>query len=273
MKLKTSKYYLTYENGAIRWIKNGRTEIVRMIYSAVRDNNWETIEPVVIDEKIEETESGFQIKFIAKYKKGNIDFEADFCISGVENQLIFTMEGEAKSTFMTNRVGFCVLHPIHECQGKMCSVFHPDGTMETTDFPVFISPVQPMMNISGLAWEPANGIKAQLHFSGDIFEMEDQRNWTDASYKTYCRPLALPFPFEIKKGEKITQKIVLEIQGEPQNEKSGDNFLFSFDTNKTCKIPEIGISTTTRSEPIENTEADLLKKITVQTFTFRSKTI
>ena len=28
-----------------------------------------------------------------------------------------------------------------------------------------------------------------------IFEMEDQRNWTDASYKTCVRPLALPWPY------------------------------------------------------------------------------
>ena len=28
--------------------------------------------------------------------------------------------------------------------------------------------------------------------SGDSFEMEDHRNWTDASFKTYVRPLALP---------------------------------------------------------------------------------
>ncbi len=29
---------------------------------------------------------------------------------------------------------------------------------------------------------------------GDTYEMEDQRNWTDASYKTYVRPLAYPGP-------------------------------------------------------------------------------
>ena len=30
--------------------------------------------------------------------------------------------------------------------------------------------------------------------TGDVFEMEDQRNWTDASFKTYCTPLRQPFP-------------------------------------------------------------------------------
>ncbi len=33
-----------------------------------------------------------------------------------------------------------------------------------------------------MAWEPAAGIEATLQFTGEIFETEDQRNWTDASY-------------------------------------------------------------------------------------------
>ena len=36
---------------------------------------------------------------------------------------------------------------------------------------------------------------------GDTFEMEDQRNWSDASYKTYVRPLALPWPYVLPAGK------------------------------------------------------------------------
>ena len=36
-------------------------------------------------------------------------------------------------------------------------------------------------------------------FNGETFEMEDQRNWTDASFKTYCTPLSLPYPIKIIK--------------------------------------------------------------------------
>lgn len=255
---------MSYENGSVRWIKTGSVEIVRMIYSAVRDHNWETIKPEIIDEKIQQTEAGFQVDFRVKYKKGNINFEAEYIISGTENQLIFEMKGKAKSTFMTNRVGFCALHPIKECSGKTCTVFHPVGATEKTVFPELISPVQPMMNISALEWEPASGISTKLSFSGDVFEMEDQRNWTDASYKTYCRPLGLPFPFEIKKGERVLQKIVLEIQGELRNEISHKNISFSINKNKTFKMPEIGISATSRNESLENTEAELLRKLPIK---------
>ena len=259
--LKIGQLRLIYENGSIRWIKAGGIEIVRMIYSAVRDHNWGTIEPEIVDEKILQTEAGFQIEVRAKYQKDDIEFYADYWITGTENRLVFEMKGEAKSTFMTNRVGFCVLHPIKECAGKICTVTHSNKTSENAVFPKLISPFQPMIDISAMEWEPASGISVNLSFSGDIFEMEDQRNWTDASYKTYCRSLDLPFPFEIKEGEKIQQKIILEIQGEHQNEISTDNFSFSFDKTKTYNIPEIGIGATSRNEPLEHIEAELLRNL------------
>ena len=43
--------------------------------------------------------------------------------------------------------------------------------------------------------------------------MEDHRNWMDASYKTYVRPLALPWPYTLKKGEKISQSVTLKLEG------------------------------------------------------------
>ena len=43
----------------------------------------------------------------------------------------------------------------------------------------------------------APGAAVECRMEGDTFEMEDQRNWTDASYKTYVRPLALPWPYTL----------------------------------------------------------------------------
>ena len=38
-----------------------------------------------------------------------------------------------------------------------------------------------------------------IDMQGEVFEMEDQRNWTDASFKTYCRPLVPPPPFPARR--------------------------------------------------------------------------
>ena len=114
------------------------------------------------------------------------------------------MDGVARSTFLRNRIGFCVLHPIHECAGAACRIEHVDGTVETTRFPQYIAPqalvdgiihpVYPFADLRAMAHEVQPGVWADLRFEGETFEMEDQRNWTDASYKTYGTPLRLPFP-------------------------------------------------------------------------------
>ena len=41
----------------------------------------------------------------------------------------------------------------------------------------------------------ADGLRAE---AGDVFEIEDQRNWTDGSFKTYSTPLSLPFPVPVE---------------------------------------------------------------------------
>ena len=48
---------------------------------------------------------------------------------------------------------------------------------------------------------------------GDVFEMEDQRNWTDGSFKTYVRPLALPWPYRLADGEVLRQSVTVSWTG------------------------------------------------------------
>jgi hypothetical protein len=70
-----------------------------------------------------------------------------------------------------------------------------------------------MSDLRAVAHEFLPGLKVTCRMEGDTFEMEDQRNWTDASYKTYVRPLALPWPYVITKGETIDQKVTLKVSG------------------------------------------------------------
>ena len=103
----------------------------------------------------------------------------------------------AKKSFLRNRIGICVLHPIIECAGKPCRVRHSDGAWKEQSFPRFISPHQPFKDIRALSWSPSDRIQANIELEGEVFEMEDQRNWTDASFKTYSTPLELPFPVSL----------------------------------------------------------------------------
>ena len=69
------------------------------------------------------------------------------------------------------------------------------------------------MDLRALTHEPLPGLRVACRMEGDTFEMEDQRNWMDASYKTYVRPLALPWPYTLAKGEKLSQRVSLPVTG------------------------------------------------------------
>jgi hypothetical protein len=115
----------------------------------------------------------------------------------------------ATTAYRGNRVGLVVLHPPSSA-GAGLVVRHPDGATTSTVFPDDVAPHQPARDIRALAWA-VDALDVDLTVDGDVFEMEDQRNWTDASFKTYSRPLSLPFPFEIPEGGAVRQTLTLRV--------------------------------------------------------------
>ena len=82
---------------------------------------------------------------------------------------------------------------MHECAGSQCRVQRADGAAATLRFPQRVAseqPVQGFTDLVALAHEDVPGRWIELKFSGDVFEMEDQRNWIDASFKTLCDVIA-----------------------------------------------------------------------------------
>jgi hypothetical protein len=56
----------------------------------------------------------------------------------------------------------------------------------------------------------ADGSVASLSFNGELFEIEDQRNWGDASFKIYCTPLRLGFPRHVARGTEIEHGVSID---------------------------------------------------------------
>lgn len=262
INLKAGNLVMVYEKGAIRTISVGGQEVIRMIYSAVRDKAWLTIIPEISDEEFDIGRDSFRIRYQCRYFSGEINFSAKYVIEGsTDNSLTFRFEGEALNTFEKNRIGFCVLHPIEKYVGKPCKITHSDDSEEIKRFPSNISPHQPFKDISKMNWM-IYGCNCRLEFHGDIFETEDQRNWTDSSYKTYCTPLEKPFPGTMEKGEKINQKIVLKVNNESyQHLTVTEEIIINIDTEPKAEIPSIGIGRSTRQVPMTDSEIQILNKI------------
>jgi hypothetical protein len=216
--LRAGPLTLFFEDGDLRCIRQGSQMLLLRLYAAVRDQHWGTVPGV--RQMIEQTirPDSFYLLYQSEHRQGDIHFVWRGEITGSPQGVItFTMDGEARTGFARNRIGFCILHPA-SCAGIPCQVEHVDGTRSAAPLPEFIvpdQPVEPFCEMRALTMEMENGLRARLEMEGDIFEMEDQRNWTDASFKTFCTPLRLPYPVTIPAGTRIQQKITLNLENLP----------------------------------------------------------
>lgn len=261
---------MVYENGNLRRVSNGKTEILRMIYSAVRDKDWLTLKPRITEEIIDIRKDSFTIRYKCHYLSEEIDFSAEYFIEGrSDNSISFRFTGKALDTFIKNRIGFCVLHPIRKLAGTECTIVHSNMESENLNFPLKISPHQPFTDIISMRWV-SEGNALKLDFYGDIFETEDQRNWTDASYKTYSTPLSLRFPVEVEKGSAISQRIEFKAEADVEDQakaklkaekKSNSPILITVYADKRTRFPAIGVGRSTRPDPMTNPEINIFREL------------
>ncbi len=199
--------------GNLRYIRHHGREAIRAISYVVRDPFWGTFNPDLRDLEVEEAEGCFTVTYTASCSGDGQRFDYRTRITGsADGTLRFEGVGTPATDFRTNRTGFVVLHGVEGISGRPVVVTEVDGKVVETRFPEVIDPMQPIMNIRALAHEVAPGLKVTCTMLGDTFEMEDQRNWTDASYKTYVRPLGLPHPYTLKAGETIEQAVELRFE-------------------------------------------------------------
>lgn len=230
-----------------------RLEILRGVYAAVRDQNWGTLAPQVSNLQVRTSAQGFSLQFQVDCSSSVGSFRWQGRLTGeASGKVCFDMAGKALSTFLRNRIGFCVLHP-PELAGKACSVEHadvgPDSNFSLKNtFPQFISADQPMKNLRSITHQILPGLDAKVLMEGDSFEMEDQRNWTDASFKTYCTPLELPYPVEIVEGSEVCQSVTLTLQGLDNLTTSVPHGLtespirrLTLNPSQKTRIPKIGL--------------------------------
>ncbi len=210
-----------FDNGALRYIRYRGTEVLRGIAYLLRDKNWGTYGPAIENLKIAQRKDGFAVSYTAtaKDKTQGLRYEARI-EANASGTLVFSATGTPLTDFLTNRTGFVVLHPLIGVVGEPVEIVHTDGKKRKAKFPKFISPGQPVFEIRSLKHTVMPGVTATVLMEGNKFEMEDHRNWMDASYKTYVCSLLDPWPYTLKKGEAFTQSITLSIEGKPAVRKA-----------------------------------------------------
>ncbi len=145
--------------------------------------------------------------------------------------------------------------------GHRVVVDHASGGREDTAFPSDISPNQPFVDVRALSHEVCPGLVARVDFAGDVFESEDHRNWSDASFKTYCTPISLPFPVEVTPDAPIEQSIRISLEGtvpSPVPEEPDEPVTIHVGDGAS-PLPRIGLQA--RPAPLSESEAACLVRL------------
>lgn len=202
----------TFDSGALRWIRWNGVEILRAILFLVRTPGWGTPAPAISNLRVSEEADGFHISYNAYYGSPSNGITAEIRLDGrADGHVTASAQIRADVPFLTNRTGFVILHPLDGFAGTEVEVEHASAEPRRLTIPAQISPGQPLMDIRAITHTPRNGLRITTRFDGDIFEMEDHRNWSDASFKTYSRPIGLPYPYLLQPDAPVSQSVTVTI--------------------------------------------------------------
>ena len=217
--LRHGRWTLELRGDEVAAISYDGVPLLRAIRPVVRDQDWNTV-PVRAALPVTTTgtdgSSGVTVELL--FEAGEISYAVTLTLRLSADELVVDLDGRARTAFTRNRIGLVVLHPATEA-GLPVTVRHPDGQLTDGRWPAGISPHQPFVDVAGLTWT-RDQVTAELDLTGDVFEVEDQRNWTDASFKTYSTPLSRPFPVPVAVGDRVQQRARLRVRDQAGTPRS-----------------------------------------------------
>ncbi|MDR6574070.1 hypothetical protein J2X60_002725 [Curtobacterium sp. 320] len=220
--LVVGPWRVTLRGSELADVRHDGVPVLRGIRFVTRDQDWRTADDTVTRRTTEAAASDEHGQARARART-RIEVTSAFDDAEVLRTTLDltidadTLHVDATATttapFRRNRIGLVVLHP-PTLAGTPFTVRHPAAPATSHTFPLWIAPHQPATDVAGYAWT-TGGTDCTLDLTGDVFEMEDQRNWTDASFKTYSTPLAEPFPVALDAGAVVHQALTLRAVRHP----------------------------------------------------------
>lgn len=199
-------------------VVSGTHPILERLYFAARNDAWGNILLVTRPPVAEAPSDGTLLRFESVAEDPATPLSVVAEVTTRPDGLTAAFRATAHEEFRYNRIGWCLLHPASTSVGAAVRAEGPDAVSELV-LPADIVP-QPMVDgqprsflppFRSLAFE-RDGIAARFELEGDLFEIEDQRNWSDASFKTYSTPLALGGGHRAHAGMVIEQRVTLTVE-------------------------------------------------------------
>lgn len=210
-RLTAGPFSVTLDGGNLRWISWQGHEVLRAIQLTARDGAWRTLVPEIRHRRVRQAADGFTVAFDARFRGASFDA---MCRVSLAAEATGVLKASMSVAFLgettSQRIGFVVLQPAG-LAGRPFSL--PDATPPVErSFPVEVARDHLATDITTLTWQPDDATTAAIDFEGDLWEVEDQRNWTDESYKGYCPPLSWPHPVVHAAGSSLEHRLTLHVQ-------------------------------------------------------------
>ncbi len=261
--LRAGPVVVLLDGADLRHVRFGDVELVQRVYVAVRDAPWNTIPATYTAWQVDAVADRFAVRFQASHRHEAIAFDWEGSIEGTSDGVVrYTMDGLCHGSFQYSKIGFNVHHALDGSVGRPYRATTPSGEVRGT-LPNAIDPQRIVDGtLSGmfdpyeeLAIEVVDGIEAVVRLDGDLLEMQDHRNWTDANFKSYATPLALGFPFDSVDGLRIRQVLTIHPRGNVAKPSPRHDPVIEIGGQLGRRLPTIGFGQPSHGRPLSAREA------------------
>jgi hypothetical protein len=202
----------------LRTLRYGTEEVVSRIYFAVRDRWWRTVPMTVRGHSREATPTGFVLEIDAVSAWESHPFAVRLTYAADGEELVAGFTATAAAAFPYCRIGFCVLYPMDTFAGLPVTSWLAGEPTEFA-FPTEIvtraqtdqASVRFHRPFDALSARLPSGTRVRYGFEGENFEFEDQRNWTDNSYKAYSVAPPGGWPPDTVAGGRYAQRLRITV--------------------------------------------------------------
>ena len=238
-------FSFTFESGMLKHLRIRDLEIARRVYFAVRDEKWGTVPNDISAVQFSESSECFEVIWSGRCQAHPVDYEWKGRIRIFTRGLVeFKAEGKTLRNFKTPRIGLCLLLATTTVLDRMFEISTLDGQTEQLQFEPMFKRTQLACRWTSLRLRPETGILVEYAIEGSYFDLEDQRNFGDVSYKAMAG-----MPFENQQalaGNTSEQLLTIRVHSNAdlsQASHSDPDSAVKLNANPDAisgKVPEIG---------------------------------
>ncbi len=188
----------------------------------LRDSGWGTPVTVLDCEQLQMDDVSFVLHLKAHIPcsaddvSGDWDPQARLSLEmhvhgDAQGHLHFSVKATPSHELRVNRCGWVLMHAL-SAAGSAVQVSHIDGRVTHSQFPQEVPAWPPFTNVNGVRHEYAPACWAQAVLLGEDYEIEDQRNNADASFKTYSRSNWMPRPYVLHRHQSWQREMHLRLE-------------------------------------------------------------